>query len=183
MITLYHLRAWRNYRRHAMGRHDVHSPSIYRLLDESLRGGKARFHLPEFRNEAGILWKGDYLLLRILRHFQIPEIRIWKENETEVFRVNDPLDLDPGKLKFESLWIFETAEELNEQFNSLLSRINPETIIAVHDIHENARSDFYWEALDERPEVRASLDFFRVGILMFSHEFREKQRFVLKYPA
>jgi hypothetical protein len=166
-----------------MGRHDVHSPSIYSLLDESLRGGKARFSLPEFRNENGDLWKGDYLLLRFLRHFQIPEIILFNENGTDVFRVKDSKNTHSEELKFESLWIFETPQELNEKFDSLISRVNSETIIVVQNIHERASSDHYWEALQERAQVRASLDFFRLGVLMFSHDFREKQRFVLKYPA
>lgn len=182
-MSFYRLKAWFEYRRHAIGRHGLHSPAIYQLMDKSLRGRKTKFQLPEFRNDENISWKGNSLLVRIAAHFRIEKIVVWNEKGNGVFHLIEKSGPNSDSSQFNTIWIFESSDKLIQKFDSIKNQIDEKLLIAVQEIHADSQSENAWEAVLKQPDVRISLDFFRWGILIFSDEFREKQRFVLKYPV
>lgn len=61
----------------------------------------------------------------------------------------------------------------------LLSRTHSESIILIADIYWSDDMKRAWEALKDWPEVRASIDLYDFGILLFSPSFRQKQHWTL----
>lgn len=58
-----------------------------------------------------------------------------------------------------------------------------DTMIAVRDIHVNRKATEEWNRLSSDPKVRLSIDLFEYGLLFFDEAFKQKQHFVVKYPA
>lgn len=182
-MSFFRLKAWLEYRRHAIGRHGLHSPAIYQLVDKSLRGRKAKFPLPVFQNHQGLQWKGNSLLLRIAAHFRMEKIIVSNEKGNEFFHSIEESKSSVDSSQFNTIWIFDSTEKLLDHFDSIKNQIDSKVLIAVPEMHSDLKSEQAWEKLLQQPEVRISLDFFEWGILIFSQEFREKQRFLLKYPV
>jgi len=69
------------------------------------------------------------------------------------------------------------AEELSYNIPALTSG----SILAVPDIHHTTQHTAAWDALCAHCEVRMSIDLFGMGLLLTKADFKERQRFVLKY--
>lgn len=61
----------------------------------------------------------------------------------------------------------------------LIPRMKPESLIVVADIYWSDDMKAAWKALQQLPEVRASVDVYDFGILFFSSAFRQKQHWRL----
>jgi hypothetical protein len=68
-------------------------------------------------------------------------------------------------------------------FTQHLQGIQTEDIVIVKDIHRSQQHLQQWQLLKDGHEVRLSIDLFAYGLLFFSNAFKEKQHFIIKYPA
>ncbi len=57
------------------------------------------------------------------------------------------------------------------------------SVIIFTDVHTTTAHTKTWQSLYSSPEVRLSIDLYRYGLLFYRDEFREKQHFILRYPA
>jgi len=65
-----------------------------------------------------------------------------------------------------------------------LDKINDsETAIIIRGIHSTPNHSDHWNKLIVDERVKLSIDIYSRGLLFFKDEFKEKQHFVLKYPA
>ena len=61
----------------------------------------------------------------------------------------------------------------------LLSKIHSESVIIIADIYWSDDMKRAWEVLKCLPEVKASIDLYDFGVLLFSPSFRQKQHWIL----
>jgi len=70
--------------------------------------------------------------------------------------------------------------EPTEQYvNWLLEKVHPGSIIVLADIYWSGEMRAVWDKLRHRSEVRASIDLYDVGVLLFRTEFAEQQHWTL----
>jgi predicted O-methyltransferase YrrM len=64
-------------------------------------------------------------------------------------------------------------------FNSCLKKVHNETIMVFDDIRWSPGMEQAWEEITEHPDVKASIDNFRLGIIFFRKEL-SRQHFVIR---
>jgi len=72
-------------------------------------------------------------------------------------------------------------EPTERYFKQLLPATHNNTILILDDIHWSIEMEHGWEAIMQHPSVRCSIDLFFAGILFFRQEFKEKQRFSIRF--
>ena len=78
---------------------------------------------------------------------------------------------DPGATEWEQVYLHATG------------RRTEHSVIVFTGIYKTAFHTEVWRSLYGRSEVRLSMDLYRYGLLFFRDELREKQHFILRYPA
>jgi predicted O-methyltransferase YrrM len=68
-----------------------------------------------------------------------------------------------------------------QYFESLLTRINPNSILVFDDIHWSTEMEEAWNKIKSHPSVKCSIDLFFLGIIIFRKEFKEKQEFTIRF--
>ena len=66
-------------------------------------------------------------------------------------------------------------------FQQILAKIHNDSIIIFDDIHWSKEMEQAWNTIREHPSVRCSIDLFFMGIVLFRHEFMEKQHFSIRF--
>ena len=177
---------WR-YWRAAKGRHGVHSPAVYRFVAEALRPLDRHFkNVPAYSSDSAELWQSDMLMRRVVHHFRFREIVVPSTDDLrhDIFRATAAIADDRSQETFDRLqdWRAIAPEFWLDRFKKDLGQLGRNDVIAVHGIHQSVQHAEAWRMLIGQPEVRLSIDLFRVGLLFFSEDFKERQHFVLKYP-
>ena len=177
------------YKWNASGRHGIHSPFIYDLIENGIRSSiiKAEFHPNDSKNID--LQKFVFKLLRYFKpqHILIvenKEITSWKnffqENfkdlkvqlNTEVFNNSSNTD------EFDFIFISE-ATNLLEKVSKLIPYFGNDTILIVYGIRNNPLVFNEWRKLCEMESFHVSIDFFHSGLIMKRNQ-QEKEHFTLK---
>jgi hypothetical protein len=186
------LKQYLQYRHKAKSRHGVHSPFVYDLTEKLLRQKASSVNLVLATS------KHKKLVNKILHYFQSRHI-LWLadiEGGTETFisierGANNQMDLRTERFDFEKrpsypapdLYLIDTADPTDwltawERYKHLL---RPDDIILITAIHHSKAHTKSWEAIVADDAVKLSVDLFKVGLLFFKDEFKEKQHFVLKH--
>ncbi|MCD6063372.1 MAG: hypothetical protein K0R82_1283 [Flavipsychrobacter sp.] len=79
--------------------------------------------------------------------------------------------------------VFMEEQLATRQVKILFNNIKPDTIIAIKDIHATQAATDEWDKLSSNPQVRLSIDLYQYGLLFFDPAFKQKQHFIVKYPA
>ena len=72
-------------------------------------------------------------------------------------------------------------EPTENYFHWLLAKTNNNSILIFDDIHWSGEMVQAWDHIREHPAVRCSIDLFFIGIVLFRHEFKEKQHFAIQF--
>lgn len=72
-------------------------------------------------------------------------------------------------------------EETIEYFELCLGAVNSESIIILDDIHWSNGMEKAWERIKRYPDVKATIDIFRFGLVFFRKELHSKQHFRIRY--
>jgi predicted O-methyltransferase YrrM len=72
-------------------------------------------------------------------------------------------------------------EPTGRYFQQILPFIHNDTILVFDDIHWSHEMEEVWEMIKEHDSVRATIDLFFIGIVIFRQEFKAKQHFSIRF--
>jgi len=191
------------YKWHAKTRHGIHSPFVYDFIENVLRPLRSYASVIDHKR----LSPYQRLAERIVKYFHCDSIYYIAEQTKDtaavlataqikgnVFVINDEnaekISVIGSKaLQPESsipspnlLWIEHTSPlQWLRIFDKYKSRLLPYTIVAVSQIHKSKLHTACWRRLKMQPEVRMSIETYKLGLLFFRKEFKEKQDFILQF--
>ncbi len=156
-MTAFQLKEWWRYRRAAKGRHGVHSPFVYRLIEEGLKAPLSKELRQALRSAAATAhqYSGAKTLYRC---------QAFLNAESILLRGAD-------------------AEETERLFSGNAERMQDGLYFIFADPHASPHNALQWLRLREDARVNLSIDLWHIGLLFFNKDFKERQHFVLKYPA
>ena len=177
------------YKWKASGRHGIHSPFIYDLIENGIRTRiiKAEFHPNDSKN---IYFQK--LVFKLLRYFkpqhvlidENKEITSWKNFFQENFKdlkiqlnTEEFNDLSNNE-EFDIIFISD-ATNLFEKVSKLIPYFGNDTILIVYGIRNQQLVFKEWRKLCEMKTFHVSIDFFHSGLLIFRSQ-QEKEHFTLK---
>ncbi len=174
-----------------MGRHGVHSPFVYGLTERLLKN----------KSDAGNLIlatsRHKKLVNKIISYLQCKHI-LWltnKDGETETFisieyETNNKIKLRTERFNFDQfasypepdLYLIDLLHPSDwiNAWEKYKPRIKPHTTVLITSVHHSKEHSNSWQNIHEDNAVRLSVDLFKVGLLFFKEELKEKQHFVLK---
>jgi hypothetical protein len=190
--TKHRIREFIRYRHKAKGRHGVHSPFVFSFIENVLK------KKPSASNLSLVTKKEKKLINRIISYFQCHSI-LWIANphgEPETFITITDGEGDKAKLTSQVFDISTPDKyprpdllliDLNDPtdwrpaFEKYESRLKENSIVLISAPHNTKKHSEAWDDIHRLPRVKLSLDIFRIGLLFFRQEFKEKQHFTLKY--
>jgi hypothetical protein len=134
-VNLHRFTQYIKYKWKAKGRHGVHSPFVYKFIEDGLQ----KIRAVSLRELLAIYFGEDILI------FAGEDAAAWQQ-------------------------LIHAYAETNN-------------VIAIKNIHHAAQRTEHWQQLIKDRRVTLSIDLFEYGLVFFNKEFKEKQHFVLKYPA
>ncbi len=66
-------------------------------------------------------------------------------------------------------------------FNSILPKLNKQSIVILDDIHWSEEMELAWNEIKNNKSVTLSIDLFTIGIVLFKDEFKVKQHFSIRF--
>jgi len=185
------LKEYLKYSRKASGRHGVHSPFVYELTEQLLkrRLPAANLMLATSRHKR--------MVNKIITYFGCKHI-LWitnKDGEAETYIAIEEGAGATVKLRTErfnfaefssypapELYLLDLAEPADwvTAWEKYKDRIRPDDIVLITSIHHSAAHTAAWEQVHTDDRIKLSVDLFKLGLLFFKEEFKEKQHFVLK---
>lgn len=177
------------YKWKASGRHGIHSPFIYDLIENGIRTSiiKADFHPHDSKNID--FQKFVFKLLRYFKpqHILIDEnkeITSWKNFFQQNFK-DIKVQLNTKEFKnssytneFDIIFILEPTNLL-EKVSKLIPYFGNNTILIVYGIRNKQLVFEDWRKLCEMKTFHVSIDFFQSGLIMKRNQ-QEKEHFTLK---
>jgi hypothetical protein len=192
MSWIHRISQWVQYKRHAKSRHGIHSPFIFDLIENGLRSKDAQ--------QAGIILatsRHRKLVNKIV--FWYPHAHIlWlnnKEGEEETFislksDAQGKLWITTDRFRYDEpekfprpeiiLFDLDDPEDMIRAWEKYKKDIHPELMIVVLSIHQTPHHTQAWNHFRNDSAVRLSLDLYKLGLVFFKEEFKEKQHFFLK---
>ena len=177
------------YKWKASGRHGIHSPFIYDLIENGIRTSiiKAEFHPNDSKNID--FQKFVFKLLRYFKpqHILIDEnkeITSWKNffqqnfKDLKVQLNTEEFNNSSNTDEFDIIFISE-ATNLLEKVSKLIPYFGNDTILIVYGIRNNPLVFNEWRKLCEMESFHVSIDFFHSGLIMKRNQ-QEKEHFTLK---
>jgi hypothetical protein len=157
-MSFFEWKEWWHYRRASLGRHGVHSPFVYRFIEEALRPPLPPDVAQALRQSAASRSQfGEFATLFRCAKFLSDESR------------------DAQRASFDFI---KSAEAAPEKMKLLAEGIG----IIVPGIHESPQQLGLWEEWRSDARSNLSLDLWHLGLLLFREDFKAKQHFVLRVP-
>lgn len=88
---------------------------------------------------------------------------------------------DLGKIDFVFMDGNHRMEPSISYFDIILPHLHEDSVVILDDIHWSSGMELAWEELKKRSEVCLSIDLFRLGLLFFRSENRQKSSFILRW--
>jgi len=183
-MNWFRIRQYLWYRKHAKGRHGLHSPMVYQFLDKGLRK-RQTVSLPAYRSYSDKVYYPAGLIHRIIAHFQFKRILVsgCEDGKMEDYHpINQNTALIEGQMDYLYDWTKLLPEEWTEAYQHHAAALKGAQVVMLRDIHLSPAHLNAWNDLCSKKDVRLSIDLFEIGLLFFSEDFKERQHFVLKLP-
>ena len=151
--------------------HGVHSPFVYSFII-SVLNKKNQYSNTENVN------KYDALVQSMISYYTPESICIEDalNKEQALTKISNLERVDLLYLKkiknSDDLWMF---------FNTVMQKVNSQSILIFEGIHQNSQMQACWENIKMNQQVRLTIDVFKLGILFFRTEQREKENFIIRF--
>jgi hypothetical protein len=169
-VNLHSIKEYVIYRWAALGRHGVHSPFAYHLVDIVLPECSKAGAVGALNDCTWLPRKYKSLASGLADRYNYTNIKLLENEQEEPAGKYQLLVLNnaiPGQ------WV--------RLFNRYCNHMQPNSIIMVAGIHNSPRHTAKWQRLCKHPRVMMSVDLYGAGLIFFRSEFREKQHFILRY--
>lgn len=172
---------WLRYRRAAKGRHGVHSPFVFHLIEQALRPGAAKFPPLPAEIAAGTPAREAALLRRLLAYFGPAEWRNAASRESVLLGLPAGGAPAPSPLAVRRfIYLPSTAAAWQGLVDDPEFRLCENDALLVSGPHRNPAALAHWRSLQQDSGCTLSLDFLRCGLLLFRREFKERQHLAVK---
>ena len=68
-----------------------------------------------------------------------------------------------------------------DYFVQMKNAVHNNSFILVKDIHSSKEAEANWQAIQNQPSVKATIDLFHLGIVLFNQDFKVKQHFKIRF--
>ena len=178
----------------AKGRHGIHSPFVYDLIDKCFRKPISSQDISKIHQETGIPKKVIRCMLQLLDHLHISHVytnHLLLQEQTKgsnpiiqahaIERISESA-LTGAVIPVSIIFIdFKLHEDsLTDSVIQLLDMMPEESLILFGGIRQQDSSFVQWQQLISNPNIHLSADLYHFGILS-KRSFQEKEHFVLRY--
>ncbi len=189
----------------AKNRHGLHSPFIYKLLDEIVYDFRANIVYTEIEanGRASNLTPGNspkvnQLIYRLVKHFN-PETVLNTGSDTDITllymrkavphaniytlasKPNNPNLLNT--LHTVDLAYINNTDDQNNgllYFDQLLPKFNYQSVVIINNIYKHAEARKSWQQIQANPKVMVTVDLFYIGLIFF-RPGQAKEHFKLRF--
>jgi hypothetical protein len=162
----------------AKNRHGLHSPFVYRLVDEVIydfRAKKVYNEVEKLRsnNKTGNLPKVDQLLYRLVEDMKPGNLMVLGpvDGVTKLYlqkavaEINTNLD-NSGRLDLVLIEADE-KEQILKYFEDCLPKVYDNTMLVLNGIYKNDSMKQAWQQIKLNPKVTVTVDLFWMGLVFF----------------
>jgi len=185
------------HQRKATSRHGLHSPFVYRLVDEVIydfSNKKVYAEIEKTAKPGKRLNKADKLLYRLVADAQPKTVwLLGKYRQTEQLILQQAAPLVQAKsINNQADWkdtvppdVIYIDARLNPQstidyFNRIMPKMQADTLLMVNNIHENVLTQTCWNIMKSHQKVTASVSLFWMG-LIYCRPGQVKEDFLIKF--
>jgi len=185
------------HQRKAKNRHGLHSPFVYRLVDEVIYDFSNKKVYTEIEKNAGLgkkLNPTDKLLYRLVADAKAQTVWVLGKSDTtdQVIIQHACANVQTKNIDHMADWKETTVPDVvfldvkrNPQsamdyFNRVLPKLHPQTLLLVTNIHENVLTKTSWNIMTSHQKVRASVNLFWLG-LIYCRPGQVKEDFLIKF--
>ena len=178
----------------AKGRHGIHSPFVYDLLDNCFKIPVSKEKIIGISTKIKLHENTLRCLMQLSKHLKfntlLTETRLQTDIEglanerTIPYVVQDLSFFDQLEKEKHASVILLTTDTRNvdilNKVNELLPLLDENSLILIDGIRANDLTFSEWKQLKEKTEFHFSADVFHFGILA-KRSFQEKEQFILRY--
>ena len=178
----------------AKGRHGIHSPFVYDLVDKGFKLAVSKKQLVPFATELETSITSLKLLSQLTKHLNFQSIwtNIEKKDVLQSFlqqqaiqlEIHSLNQLEPTNNELSSDLIFIDCSTLSmsswDTIFELFPQLHNQTLVVLAGIRMNKHMFFKWNELVEDSTIHFTADLFQLGMLS-KRSFQEKEHFVLRY--
>jgi hypothetical protein len=178
----------------AKGRHGIHSPFVYDLVDICFKIPFSKNNINKLSERTKVHPSALRCLIQLSKHLKYSTIIIDSKNQMDIEELLNDLN---GHTKILSLTYFEKLEKephpsivllkvdaekdsLFDKLNELLPLLDDQSMLLIDGIRSNESIFSDWQQLLSNTEFHFSADLYQFGLLA-KRPFQEKEHFVLRY--
>jgi hypothetical protein len=178
----------------AKGRHGIHSPFVYDLLDNCFKIPVSREKITRISSKINVHVNTLNCVMQLSKHLNYSTLLTEKALQSDIEGLTKELSI-PSEVQNLSFFdqvekerhasiILLNAHSRNDDIlkivNKLLPLLDENSLILINDIRANDLAYSEWKQLKEKTEFHFSADVFHFGILA-KRSFQVKEQFILRY--
>ena len=178
----------------AKGRHGIHSPFVYDLLDNCFKIPVSRDKINGISTKIKVHAMTLRCLMQLTKHLKFSTLLTETRLQTDIEGLANELSIPSNiynlsffdqleKEQHASIILLTTDtknDDILNKVNELLPLLDENSLILINGIRSNDRAFSEWKQLKEKTEFHFSADVFHFGILA-KRSFQEKEQFILRY--